>query len=207
MMEVRSVGRVAVDRWLRMARMPLGAFAHLLPSDNGQRDAALLTIDRADASVRAAFGGLLHDDALRQEASRRRAAADERFRALELRRQADETKRAADAQLESDLEASGRQREQAEREGQQRRQHVAQEHTDRQRQVQHLAQAEIAAVEHTEEQRLAATDKRAKRERLRALEEQAAALDREADALTVSDEAQRLRNAASAAKAARKGTA
>ena len=106
----------------------------------------------------------------------------------------------------SDLEASGQQREQAESEGRQRRQTVAQERSDRQRQVKRLTQAEIEAVEHAEEQRLTATDERAKRERLKVLEEQAAALDREADALTASDEAQRLRNAASSAKAARKGT-
>jgi hypothetical protein len=205
-MEVRNVGRVAVDQWLRMARAPFGAVAHLLPSDSGQRDAALLAIDRAEATVRAALGGLLKDHALRQEASRRRAAVDERFRALELRRKADDTKRAADSQLASDLNASGRQREQAESEGQQRRQKVAEERSERQRQVERRARAELGAVEDAEEQRLAATDKRAKRDRLKVLEEQTAALDRQADALTASDEAQRLRNAAGAAKAARKGT-
>ena len=40
-MEVRNVGRVAVDQWLRMARAPFGAVADLLPSDSGQRDAVL----------------------------------------------------------------------------------------------------------------------------------------------------------------------
>src|SRR5258706_4004552 len=112
-MEVRDVRRAAIDRWLRVARLPFDTVARLLPADGGPRSAATLVIDRADATVRAAVGGILHDDDLRADAFRRRAAADERERAMELRIAAEEKRRNADAQLADELEAAARLREQA----------------------------------------------------------------------------------------------
>jgi colicin import membrane protein len=207
MMEVRNVRRAAIDRWLRVARLPFDTFAHLLPSDPGPRNTAMLAIDRADATVRAAVGGILHDDDLRSDAFRRRAAADERERAIELRGEAAEKKRIADAELAQELEGAARLREDADREAQERRRRVDEERAELQRQTRQAAAAQERAVDNAREERLAAADKSAKRERLEVLDEQADALDREADALTATDEAQRLRDAASAAKAARKGTA
>ena len=207
MTEVRDIGRVAIDGLLRMARAPLGAAAQLLPEHRGQRDAALLAIDRADAAVRSTVGGLLRDDALRDDAGRRRAAVDERVRALELRRQADETKRIADAHLAAELDAGTELRSNAQSDAQQRRRQVAQQRTEQQRLVTRLTDAEMQAAEDARDEALASTDKQAKHERLRVLDEQAAALDQQADAITARDEAERLRNAASAIKAERKGTA
>ena len=207
MMEVRNVRRAAIDRWLRVARLPFDTVAHLLPSDPGPRNTAMLVIDRADATVRAAVGGILHDDDLRSDAFRRRAAADERERAIELRGEAAEKKRVSDAELAQELEGAARLREDADREAQERRRQVDEERAELQRQTRQAAAAQERAVDNARQERLAAADKSAKRERLDVLDEQADALDREADALTAADEAQRLRDAASAAKAARKGTA
>jgi colicin import membrane protein len=206
-MEVKDVRRAAIDRWLRVARLPFDTVAHLLPADRGPRNAAMLAIDRADATLRAAVGGLLHDDDLRDDAFRRRAAADERERALELRGEADEKQRIADAELAQELEGAARLREDADREAQERRRRVDEERAEQQRRAREAALAQERAVEQARTERLAVADKKAKRERLEVLDEQADALDREADALTATDEAQRLRDAASAAKASRKGTA
>jgi hypothetical protein len=207
MMEVRDVRRAAIDRWLRVARLPFDTVAHFLPADHGPRNAAMLAIDRADATVRAAVGGILHDDDLRDDAFRRRAAADERERALELRREAEEKQRISDADLAQELEGAARLREDADREAQERRRRVDEERAEQQRRAREATVAQERAVEQARAEQLAVADKQAKRERLEVLDEQANVLDREVDALTATDEAQRLRDAASAAKAARKGTA
>jgi colicin import membrane protein len=206
-MEARTVRRVAIDRWLRVIRLPFDTVAHLLPADRGPRNAAMLAIDRADATVRAAVGGIFHDDDLRDDAFRRRAAADERERALELRGEAEEKQRISDAELAKELEGAARLREAADREAQERRRRVDEERAEQQRKAREAAVAQERAVEQARAERVAVADKKAKRERLDVLDEQAVALDREVDALTATDEAQRLRDAASAAKAARKGTA
>jgi len=206
-MQVKTVRRAAIDRWLRMARLPFDTVAHLLPENPGPRDAASLVIDRADATVRAAVGGLLNDEELRDDGLRRRAAADERERAIELRGVAQEKKLVADQELAQELDGAARLREEAEIEAEKRLRRTDEERAARERQVRDAAAAQERVVEQARAERLAATEKKAKRERLDVLEEEAGALDHEADALTAADEAQRLRDAASAAKATRKGTA
>jgi colicin import membrane protein len=207
MIEVSTVRRAAIDRWLRVARLPFDTVAHLLPGDRGPRNAAMLVIDRADASVRAAVGEFLHDDDLRADAFRRRAAADERERAAELRASADEKKRVSDAELAQELDGAARLREEAERDAEMRARRADEERAQRQHQARQRAAEQERIVDEVAEEQLAAVEKQAKRERLRVLDEQSEALDAEADALTATDEAQRLREAARAAKAERKGTA
>jgi hypothetical protein len=207
MIEVRNVQRAAIDRWLRVARLPFDTVAQLLPGDRGPRNAAMLVIDRADASVRAAVGVLLHDDDLREDAFRRRAAADERERAAELRAAAEEKARVSDAELAQELEGAARLREAAALEAEARAREVDEERARRQRQTRETAAAQERVVDDAREEQLAAVEQKAKRERLNVLDEQADALDTEADALVATDEAQRLRDAARAAKATRKGTA
>ena len=183
MMEVRNVRRAAIDRWLQLARLPFDAVAHLLPSDHGSRNAAMLVIDRADASVRAAVGGLLHDDDLRADAFRRRAAADERERAIELRIAAkDESTRCRrgagrGARGRGTLARTSRRRSRS-------------SYCDKPTSsvssssgaVQQVAGAQELAIELAREEQLAVEDKQAKRERLNVLDDQADALDQEADA-------------------------
>ena len=207
MIEVRDVPRSAIDRGLKVARVPFDTVARLLPADGGPRDAAMLVIDRADATVRAAVGEILHDDDLRQDAMRRRAAADERQRAMELRIAAKAKQRDADSQLAEELEEAGRLRAQAAYEAQERTRQVENERAVQEREVRRVAAAQERAVEEARDERLATEEKRAKRQRLGVLDEEAAALDLEAHAIVATDEAQRLRDAAGEVKAARKGSA
>jgi hypothetical protein len=206
MIEVSNVRRAAIDGWLRVARLPFDTVARLLPADRGPRNAAMLVIDRADATVRAAVGGILHDDDLCEDAFRRRAAADERRRAIELRMAAEEKQRDSDAQLAEALEGAARVREQAADEADRRLRQADNERAEQELRARLAAAAQERAVQLAREERLAAEDKQAKRERLNVLDEQAEALDREADALMASEDAQLLRDAAGAAKAARKRT-
>src|SRR3954447_7438947 len=85
-MDVRNLERTVIDQWLRAVRFPIDAGAHLVPNgDKGPRSGLLLAIDRADATIRGTLGRLLNDEELQDDARRRRVAADERARAIELR--------------------------------------------------------------------------------------------------------------------------
>jgi len=207
MIDLRSVGRFTIDRWLRVARTPFDRAARFLPEARAPWNSVALLIDRADASVRGAAADLLHDDALREDATRRRAALSERVHALELRALAAEKKAAADDVLAADLERSTERRRQSTIAAREQRDRVAQAASEQQEHVETVAEAREIATEREHEARLATQDKKTKRQRLEILEEEAGALDQEDHALVATDEAQRLRNAASSAKAARKGTA
>ncbi len=204
---VRNVGRSTIDRWLRVGRLPFVAATRLIPGGEGRRSAARLFVDRADATVRAAVGGFLNDVELRQDATRRRVAADERQRAAELRSDADAKRRAADEQLAQQLDATTGLRERVEGDARARLHDADRKRVDLARKAQKTAAAQARAVEQAEKKKLAAAEREAKRVRLNTLDAQAAALDQESDVLTARDEAQRLRKAAGTAKAARKGTA
>jgi colicin import membrane protein len=204
-MEAETIGHRAVDGWLKLARLPVDTVARLLPNgDTGPRNAAMVAVDRFDATVRDTLGAVLRDDGLRADARRRRAAADQREQALKLRVQAAETSQAADARLRREQEAAEKARVQAEQAAERRLQDVSKDRAERERRVEDGARKQQQAVDRAHEQRLASADKRAKVERLEVLDDKEQALDTKADALTASDEAQRLRKAASTAKAARK---
>jgi hypothetical protein len=205
-MSVRSASRTAIDGWLRVARLPFDAATQVLATNRGPGNAATLVVDRADATVRAAVGGLLHDNELLADAARRRAAADERQRAIALHREADERQMAADAQLSRELDAAARLREEGEREAQTRMEKADHVRARRSERAREQADAHERAAEAAHREQRAAETKEAKRARLALLEEQASALGQEADALTAKDEAQRLRDAASTAKSARKNS-
>lgn len=208
MMNVRDLGRSAVDTWLRVARLPLDTVARILPNgDHGPRTPAALMIDRVDATIRDTVGRALRDEELQEDARRRRIAADERARALELRIEAQRERQAADARLAREKREIENRRVQAERSAQEQKAQADRERAERERRVEQAVATQEQVVGKVEQDKLAAAEKKAKKQRLQVLETQDDALDAEADALTVSDEAQRLRAEASKAKAARKGTA
>jgi hypothetical protein len=207
MIELRNITREAFDRGLRVARAPFDRAAQLLIRQGGRRDVASLYIDRADAAVRAAVGSLFGDDDLREDAASRRVAADERARALALRKEAAESQLSADDVLAQQLDEAARLREEAELEARRRLDDVDAERAKRERRAEQAAAAQARAADQARREELEAVDRKAKRERMIVLDEEAAALDREADALTANDEAQRLRDAAATAKSDRKGTA
>ncbi len=204
MITVRQIGRSAVDRWLRAVRLPLAAAARLVPGDEGRANAALLAIDGTDANIREAIGGFFRDHELSADAERRRIAVDERRRALELRQSADIEERAAEQRLQRELDSAQRVRALAEADAQRLLQQTEANQAEREQSAHAAAEAKRQAAERARENKLAAAELKAKRERLATLDEQATVLDQEATALTATDEAERLRNAAGAAKAARK---
>jgi len=114
-MEVRELGRVAIDRWISVARLPLDVAVRLLPGDPGRRSTARLALDGTEATLRRAVGALLNDDAMCAEAERRRVAVDKRRRAIELHEAADDKRRVADSQLSEELQRASELREQAAR--------------------------------------------------------------------------------------------
>jgi hypothetical protein len=203
--QTRVMGHQALDGWLKLARLPIDTLTRLLPNgDTGPRNAAMLIVDRVDATVRDTIGGLLGSDALRQDAHRRRIAADERERAMELRAEAAAKSRQADARLRARHDTVAQQRAKAEQLAQDRLDDVSQMRADRQHQLEETAAKQKRAIEQDRQQKRASADKRARRQRLDVLDDQADALDQQSDALTARDEAQRLRRAASAAKTTRK---
>lgn len=197
---IREIQRAALGGSIKAARLPFDTAANLLG-----KESAALALDRADAAVRDAAGRLLFDDELLRDAHRRRAAADERERALRLRNTAQTVSAEADEQLAERERAAEQRRQAAAQQATQRKQSAARRRDEQKRQAaqaERLRKENAAKVEAREQERIEAE---AKRERLEALEEKAEALDRSEDALAARDEARRLKRAASQAKAARKG--
>jgi hypothetical protein len=204
-MRVSDVERTVIDGWIRVMRFPVDAGSRLIPNgDAGPRNGLVLAIDRADATIRDTLGRLLKDRQLQEDARRRRAALDERSRALSLRIEAEELEVEADHNLELRQGDRDQLRDQAARIAAEREQQVERQRQERKQRARGTAQKQQTAVEHAYEAKEQAADKKAKRERLRVLDEQANALDTATDALTASDEAQRLTREAAKAKAARK---
>jgi hypothetical protein len=203
---MRTIPRLALDTYLRAVRWPIDRATALLPG-NGQGPAAgaKLAVDRVDAGVRAAAGRMIGDEELVEDATRRRAAADERERALRLRGQAEQTEQEAEQRQAQREEQAEQRRRQATRRASQRRQSTEQQTEQQKRRTktaeQRRKQANAKATAQAKEQ----AQSRARRARLEALEEESEALETRDDALEASDEAQRLQKAAAQAKAERKG--
>jgi len=111
-----SVLGMAVDTYLKMLRAPARLAAGRLGGD-----AAEIALDRADARLRNLAGALLGDDELTSDAIRRRAAADERERALRLdteaERVAESGRQRAERRRDSAREQRARRTERASRRG------------------------------------------------------------------------------------------
>lgn len=204
-MSMRTIPRSAVGGAVKLARLPLDLAVSLLPGNGaGPRPAASIAVDRWEATLRRVAGYALRDDELREDAARRRVAADERARALRLRVAAERRSAEADERLADRFEQAEEHRS------------VAQERAERQRQAaeqQRAAKARAAAQ--AESRRKAATrraranveqaiEEQADEARLERLRAKAQALEEREVALTAEDEAQRLQEAATAKKAARR---
>ena len=204
-MNLRTIPRATVTGYLRAARLPLDATFRLLPAgDTGRVTAARLAVDRIDATLRAVAGSVLGDPVLRDDAVRRRRAAEERRRALRLRTEAERTSERAEEgwaehqeQIEQRLrradERAGAVRRSAERGREQKARRAAETASSRRRSNRETARRKREAVE-----------ERAREARLETLDTKAEALAEREEALIASDEARRLQRAAGKAKAARK---
>src|SRR5436305_3590873 len=96
-MNIRTIPRTAFTSYLRLVRIPIDAAIGALP---GNREARKLSADRADATVRSVAANVFGDSDLREDAQRRRAAADERAKALKLRGEARRRGQQADSAVE-----------------------------------------------------------------------------------------------------------
>src|SRR4051794_14068206 len=113
-MNARVIPRTAVGGYLKLIRLPFDAAVSLLPGNGtGSGPSLALALDRAEASARAVAGAVLGDPVLREDATRRRAAADERERALRLRTAAEHKTERADEHLSQRQEGAERRRAQA----------------------------------------------------------------------------------------------
>ena len=200
-MSVSDIPRTVVESYLRVIRVPLDAAIERLPGNGtGAAPSARLVVDRADASVRSVLASLLRDPDLREDARRRRAAAEKREEAMRLREEAERTSEDADARLSNREAQAERQREQAKRRAQARRTEADQQ---RQAKAERAAQAERKRQEASRKAAAASKktfENRATKKQLDALETKAEAVGEKDRALTASDESSRLREAASRTK-------
>ncbi len=167
---------------LTVAQLPLRATLGVLGRSEG---AAQIAVDRVGAAVRDTVGRLTGDAELRAEARREEAAADEREKALRLRKAAAQREQQGRQHRDDVQDTAQEQREQAEKFAEKRKAKVRDE-----------AQAERTKQRDAE-----------KRDQLRQLKAKEAALEERGDALESADEAVRLKKAAARAKAERKSRA
>jgi colicin import membrane protein len=196
---IRTIQRAALDRSLKTARALPDRAAKML----GRQDAEL-ALDRAEAEVRDVAGRVLFDPELRQDATKRRLAADEREKALRLRAQAAAVTEEADEELAEREERAQQRRQEAAQKATQRKQQAAKRTQQAKAQVAKTAQAREEAAAKAEQRKQEQIDSQARKERLEALDTKAKALDEQAEAATARDEALRLKRAAAETKAKRK---
>ena len=128
----------------------------------------------------------------------------ERARALELRTDAAAKRAEADARAAEQVEAAEERRAQARRDAEAERAEASRLQADRETAQATAAAARARDIEAARRNEQATIDKMTKRQRLEALEDKTEALSSESDAVVARDEAERLRNAATATKTARK---
>lgn len=204
-MNVRTIPRTAVDGYLRLVRVPLDGAISLLPGNGtGAKPTAEVALDRLDATLRGAIANLLSDTALRDDAERRRIAAQERKRALRLRAKAHVTAEEADSRLEERQQEATDLREQATQRAAVRRQMATREHETKKRRAAKAESDRREASRRTAERKQEALSAQASKERLKTVDAKADALRDKEKELAVRDEARRLRDAAGRAKTQRK---
>jgi hypothetical protein len=205
-MNLRSIPRTALDRSVKLARLPLDSTLRVLGRNKGTGPAARadVAVDRIDAAVREVGGAVLGDEQLRDEAGRRRTAADERERGQELRSKAQQRKEQADDRLAQERADAEQHRQKAAKQAQADQQKVVQERKAQSRRLSNAAARRKTAVETAAAQVHEDVDERSQRQRLEQLEEQSEVLAEQREALAANDEARRLGKAAARTKAARK---
>jgi hypothetical protein len=202
-MSIRAIPRTAIGGSIKAMRLPLDLAVALMPGD-GPRPGAGIALDRIEAHVRDLAGVALGDEVLREDAARRRAAADEREHALRLRMAAQRRASEADERLADTREVADEQREQA---AERARRQRAQADRQRERRAKDAARVERARRTASGQVRAKvdeAIDEEAAEARLEQLERETAALDEQASALEAQSEARRLQEEATRRTEARK---
>jgi dTMP kinase len=203
-MNLRSIPRAAVGGSIKVARLPLDLTAAVIRRGTG-RSGADIVVDRAEAAARGAAGTVLGDEQLKRDASRRSLAADERERADAMEAAAGAQAEVADQERRQREQAAERRRAQAAERARAKKQQAAEEREQKEKRAADAEKRRKEASERAAAQREEAIDAKAKRDRLEALETEKVALKEREEALTAADEAERLADAATRAKAKRKG--
>ena len=192
------IPRVVVGTYVKVARIPIDTALKLKGRDRS------LAVDAAEAAVKAKAASVTGDEQLEAEAWAKRIATDERRKAQTLREAATQ----ATAKAEQDAEQAAARVRREKKEADERvaeRKRKADEKRKRDKAAAAKAERDRkAAATKAEAERKAALGQSEKRERLVQLDREAKALTEKEEALTAADEAQRLKDAAAAAKASRK---
>lgn len=195
---VTAVPRIVVGTTLKIVRIPLDTALKLAGHDRS------LAVDAAEASVKEAAATVTGDQQLKAEADRQRVATDERRKAESLRSAATQATQKAEADHAEDQAQVEKERKAADERAEERKRKAAEK---RKKDKADAAKAERDRKAAADKAEAAKKEKLAdveKRERLEQLDRESKALAEKEGALTASDEAQRLKDAAAAAKAERK---
>jgi hypothetical protein len=199
-MSTRTLTTTAFDGYLKLLRRPVDAMVRLLPGQRtGPAAVARVAVDRVDATVRAGLASTLRVD-LSSDARRRQAAADERERALDLRRQAEKQEVRAETRVEASHRQATQRTRRAESQAAGRRRTATKKEESRTRQAAETERRRTQANRDQEKQAEEQIAAETARERLPAVEAQAEALDQRDQAATRRDEAERLGAAAARVK-------
>jgi len=204
---MRDIPRSAVDAGVKLTRLPLDIAVAMLPGDDdgsGAKPAAGIALDRFEATLRDAAGIALFDSELREDAMRRRLAADERERELRLRTEAERHSAEADERFSERVDDAEDRRTAAEQRAEQERQAAEQRKQQRAAGAARREQTRKAAnskVRAKADEQIAQDADEARLEQLRA---EAKALEEREAALAAQAEAKRLQDEATKKKAARK---
>ena len=182
------IRRTAIDRYLKLVRVPLDAAIGLLPGDGtSARRAARLAVHELDARVRAVVAMILSDSGHGKRAQQRRNAASKRTEAVNLRMEPETAAESAEARLERRQARVARTRNQPQERPNGRREHASRDRPEHERNAGKALEA------------------RAPGERLETPNAQRDAKRRKDKELAARDESRRLREAASRAKSGRRG--
>jgi hypothetical protein len=205
-MGISTIRRTALNQWLRVVRMPVDSGVRMFGRDQDWARAVGVAVDRADAGVREIAGCLFRDEQLQEDARARRAPAEERQRALELRLEGKRHEERADRQFDDRLNKAEERREEARRRSTAQRERVQeQERRERQRLADQERQRKEASHQ-VAEAKADSIEDRSRRTRLEQLEREADVLSEEQETLSAASEAQRLRRAAQNVKGQRKSS-
>jgi len=204
-MSLRDIPRSAVGGAVKLTRLPLDIVVSMIPGNGtGTKPAAAIAVDRFEATLRDAAGIALFDNELREDAMRRRLAADERERELRLRAEAERHSTEADEHFSGRVEDAEERRSAAEQRAAKERQAAEQRKQQRAAKAAQREGTRKAANRKVRAKVDEKIDQDADAARLEALEKESKALEEREAALTAQTEAQRLQDEATKKKAARK---
>ena len=202
-MNPRTLTRTALDLSLRTALAPWSTVARWTRF-NGDRTSPLeVAVGRVDAAVREFAGRATGDDQLVEDALRRRAAADNRAVAIELREEAEERERRAEREREQREEQAEAVRERAEEAAEKKRAAARKKASQRKQAVKKAASSKKQAVRKAAAAKRETISKAEREARLEELEEKEKALSAEERAIAEQERAARLQRSSEQTKASR----